>query len=175
MRIQLKYTANVDQPLSRIVSNLNNTDKALQLTTHAVAKYWQKNFRSEGALIGGWAALADATVENRLYQGYGGAHPIMIRSGGLMEMSTTFFATADGTSAQMMEVPYDSRGIYTMASVIYRHNQANLAVVGPQVFNHYPGIKDNRPARPIWFVNRGVMLEAGKAIDSWVRDAIGVF
>lgn len=170
--IKASYSGNAVEYLQQVMGRLQKTEEALVKVTNQVAKYWQRNYQEEGALIGGWAALAQATQDNRAQQGFDPSGPIMIRHGGLVAMSTTMFANAQGSTTRSERAPYDPRGITATGQLSIRGNVANLSVSGPQVFNHWPGVRIPRPARPIWFVDKPVAVEAGRAVGEWISDAL---
>jgi phage gpG-like protein len=43
----------------------------------------EQNFISEGGLVGGWTPLSQSTILGRIREGYGGAHPILQKTGKL--------------------------------------------------------------------------------------------
>lgn len=56
----------------------------------------ERNFETEGGLVGGWEPLAPATVAGRIREGYGGEHPILQKTGGLRR---SFYADVSKTRA----------------------------------------------------------------------------
>jgi len=56
----------------------------------------ERNFETEGGLVGGWQKLADATVAGRIREGYGGEHPILQKTGALRR---SFYANVTKTRA----------------------------------------------------------------------------
>jgi len=55
----------------------------------------EKNFETEGGLVGGWTPLAPGTVAGRAREGYG-AHPILQKTG---KLRRSFYANVDKTRA----------------------------------------------------------------------------
>ncbi|AOE44528.1 hypothetical protein SEA_JUMBO_15 [Gordonia phage Jumbo] len=83
------------QPVDRVISELSTRLSTPMLTTYlgTVHGYFLnksvKMFQDEKDPYGNrWAPLADSTVAMRIYFGYGGAHPINERTGGLRESIT---------------------------------------------------------------------------------------
>lgn len=132
-----------------------------------VALFWASSYRSEGAAVGGWAQLAERTVEDRLQQNYPGSHPIMRRQGVLYALSTQFFVNKKKSSTSKRGTRYDGR-ISTTASLKFSPGEATLRISGPKVFNQWPGIRQTRPARPFWFVTPQTRQAAKSGMIDWV-------
>lgn len=151
--------------LSAVEKRLRKPD--LSRPVQAVARYWRNSYRTEGGAVGGWAALAQRTIEDRAYQGYR-AGPILVRNGGLRELSTDFFARRKRGGSLSRTTPYDPRNITTTAKLVFDPNRAILSIRGPQVYNQWPGHKTPRPARPFWFTTPPVHSEARKSVIEWI-------
>lgn len=134
-----------------------------------VAEMWAHNYRSEGSQVGGWVALAQSTVADREAQGFGGAHPILIRQGSLYAMSTLFFmqGRAGVDSATSMN---DGRSIRTTASLDISGGTATLGLSGPKTV-HQKG-NWTPPRRQYWFTDRNVTLAARLGVIEWIRDEV---
>ncbi len=147
------------------------SDPKVHKAVNRVGKYWQKNFKSEGGEVGGWAGLADQTVEDRLSQGYG-AGPIMFRYGSLYRMSAAFFANTISSSTRSEGTPYDARaGHTTKASLKINKGVATLNISGPKVYNQWPSHK-GRPARSFWPNNAAAHHEARQGMVDWIVEDV---
>jgi len=73
----------------------------------------ERNFDTEGSLVGGWKKLAPSTVAGRIRAGYGGEHPILQRTGALKR---SFYAYVDSKKAIV-----SSKGIH-----YYKYHQSRL-------------------------------------------------
>jgi hypothetical protein len=155
--------------VNKIMDRLKKPD--LNKAVNRVGKYWQKNFTSEGGMVGGWAGLAQRTIENREQQGYG-AGPILFRYGALYRMSSAYFANQQGSGSRAQSTPYDKRaGHTTKASLKLGNGYATLNIAGPKVYNQWPS--SNRPAREFWPFTPGLRKEARQGVVDWlVEDVI---
>lgn len=150
-----------------IMGKLNTPDP--RKSVQRVAEMWAHNYRSEGSQVGGWVALAQSTVEDREREGFGGAHPILIRQGSLYAMSTLFFmegrqGTATSTSMN------DGRGIRTTATLDISGGTATLGLSGPKTV-HQKG-NWTPPKRQYWFTDRNVILSARLGVLEWIKDEV---
>lgn len=77
----------------------------------AIREQFARNFDQEGGRSS-WAALAPSTVEERQRLGYGGAHPILQRTGALRRhvLAAPARVTRSGTAAELRIRPGDSVG-----------------------------------------------------------------
>lgn len=134
-----------------------------------VAEMWAHNYRSEGSQVGGWVALAQATVEDRQKEGFGGSHPILIRHGSLYAMSTLFFMQGqEGSASASMQS--SGRTITTHASLSISNGVATLGMSGPLTV-HQKG-NWTPPKRQYWFTDRNVVLSARLGVIEWIRDEV---
>lgn len=157
--------------LTRVSDSLKKPEEGLHRAVNEVGKYWQRNFETEGGLNGGWAELAQSTQENRASQGYNPSYPIMLRYGALYRSSTVMFANANGPTSYSSGVPYDDR-IGVTALLTFDKSSATLSLEGEQVFNHWPGRRTPRPARPIWFVDSSVTESAARGVFDWLVEEV---
>lgn len=134
-----------------------------------VAEMWAHNYRSEGGMVGGWTQLAQSTVEDRQRQGFGGAHPILIRQGSLYAMSTLFFMQGQQGSSSAWS-SYGGRSIRTSASLDITQGTATLGMSGPKTV-HQKG-NWTPPKRQYWFTDRNVILAARLGTLEWIRDEV---
>jgi phage gpG-like protein len=97
---QLRFTVEGVPELSRILAltneRLGNFKLPLQKSAKFILADVERNFESEGGLVGGWQPLAPSTVKGRIREGYGGAHPILQKTGRLRK---SFFSTVTNTRA----------------------------------------------------------------------------
>jgi phage gpG-like protein len=93
---RLRFTIEGVPELSRILAlthnKVSNFKKPLWKSAQFILKDVERNFNTEGALVGGWTPLAESTVKGRLREGYGGAHPILQRTGALKK---SFYSYVD--------------------------------------------------------------------------------
>lgn len=159
----LLYLHKVQDKLKR--PNLNKA-------VNRIGAYWQKNFTSEGGMVGGWAGLSERTIANRKQQGYG-AGPTLFRYGSLYRMSSAYFANQKGSGRRSQSTPYDKRaGHTTQASLKLGNGYATLNVAGPKVYNQWPS-HNGRPAREFWPFTPGLRKEARQGVVDWlVEDVI---
>lgn len=82
------------------------------------------------------------------------------------------FANAAGNETLTETSPYDPRGNRITGRLMLDDQTAELSVEGPQVFNQFPGIRTPRPARPFWFINDGITVEARRGVEEWLVDEV---
>lgn len=169
--VQLSGRQEMQQYMERVHDALSKPQGAVRNATNRVALYWMKNFLSEGSLVGGWAPLAESTIANRIGQGYGGG-PIMTKSGSLAAAATGFFASAVDSGQVVYTEPYDPRGITVTARLSMGSKIARLSVDGWPVVNQWYGPRTGRPARPFWWVDQAVGLQAGLGVAEWLFDEV---
>jgi hypothetical protein len=168
--VQVSGQAELLSYLGSIADKLRSPD--LNHSVNYVATYWGSSFRSEGSAIGGWADLAQRTVDDREAQGYNGSNPILYRYGSLYQTSTQFFARAKGSGSMSMDTPYDSRGITTTARLELSPGMAHLSLDGPKTSLQFAGIRTRRAPRPFWFVIPAVTMEARKGLERWIVEDV---
>lgn len=171
IRVRTTGVDGVAQYLARVGEKLHEPEGGLRNAVNRVGAYWQRNYEAEGGLNGGWADLALRTQEDRARQGYPPTNPIMLRYGATYRTSTLFFADAKGPGRRTEGVPYDDR-VSIVGILEFDKNTASLSLEGQQVFNHWPGIRNNRPARPIWFVTPAVVSEATQGVFDWLVEEV---
>lgn len=164
--VTLRGWAQARAYLDMVQKKLRRPD--LSYPVNAVGKMWQQNYRTEGGFVGGWASLAQTTIDNRRQQGYG-AGPIMIRNGGLYRTSADFFATRKRGGSRSITTPYGGKTPATATATLqFSTETAVLTISGPQVYNQWPGIRNARPARPFWFTTQPVRYAARGAVVNWI-------
>lgn len=134
-----------------------------------VATQWGLSYRNEGSGVGGWVALAQKTVDDRIRQGFGGEHPIMIRQGSLYAMSTLFFMAGQPGAAKGWST-YGGRSVATSASLSISGGTATLGLSGPKTV-HQKG-NWTPPARPYWFTDRTAVLAARLGVIEWIEQEV---
>ena len=86
--------------LSRILidemKKVSNFKEPLTQAAKLIRQDVETNFTTEGGLVGGWAPLTESTVKGRMRAGYGGAHPILQRTGALRR---SFYSLVDEKKA----------------------------------------------------------------------------
>lgn len=91
---RLKFSIEGVPELSRILAvtyeKVSNFKKPLRTAAGFIMQDVETNFQTEGGLAGGWEQLAESTVRGRIRQGYGGAHPILQRTGALRKSFYSF-------------------------------------------------------------------------------------
>ena len=92
---RLKFTIEGVPELSRILMmehrKLSNFKKPLQRAADLIQRDVQTQFKTEGALTGGWQPLSQGTIKGRIRAGFG-AHPILQRTGAL---KNSFYSLVD--------------------------------------------------------------------------------
>jgi phage gpG-like protein len=99
---ELRFTVEGVPELSRMLAitnqRLSDFKLPLQKSAGFILADVERNFISEGGLVGGWQPLAPSTVKGRIREGYGGEHPILERTGSLRR---SFFSTVTNTKAMV--------------------------------------------------------------------------
>lgn len=134
-----------------------------------VAEMWAHNFKGEGSMVGGWAQLAQSTIEERERQGFGGTHPILIRYGSLYAMSTLWFMDARPGIATSWSMNR-GRPVATTASLDITDGTATLGLAGPKTV-HQKG-NWTPPKRQYWFTDRNIVLAARLGVLEWINDEV---
>ena len=102
----IKWTIEGVPELSRILGvahkKVSDFTKPLWKSSKLILEDVERNFVSEGGLVGGWKPLAEATVKGRLRLGYGGRHPILQRTGTLRR---SFYANVNSRKAVVTSRP----------------------------------------------------------------------
>ena len=84
---RLKWRIEGVSELSRILyetqRKVSDFKEPLFKSSRLILQDVERNFVTEGGLVGGWQSLAEATVKGRLRAGFGGEHPILQRTGTL--------------------------------------------------------------------------------------------
>ena len=172
MPIQIKIEQNgasmeqVRNRFNRITDRLSRPDP-----TQAVKKVgdiWALNYKQEGSMVGGWAALAHQTIRDREARGYPGEHPIMIRRGSLYAMSALFFAQGNPGSASA-STNSSGNTATTTANLSIVGGTAHMSLSGPLVKHQFGDPSQNLPARPYWFTNKQVVLAARLGVLDWIK------
>jgi len=93
---RLRFTIEGVPELSRIleVTHKKVSDFRVPLwkSSRLILNDVERQFVTEGGLSGGWTPLTASTVAGRLRAGYGGAHPILQKTGSLRK---SFYAYVD--------------------------------------------------------------------------------
>jgi len=112
----LRFTVEGIPELSRILALTNqrvsNFKPPLQNSVRFILADIERNFVTEGGLVGGWRPLAPSTVRGRIREGYGGEHPILQKTGKLRK---SFFSTVT-----------DNRAMVTSRSPYFAFHQSRL-------------------------------------------------
>jgi len=97
---QLRFTVEGIPELHRILALTNQKVSSfrqpLQKSARLIRDDVEKNFETEGSLVGGWQPLARSTVRGREREGYGGEHPILQKTGALRK---SFYSYVDEKKA----------------------------------------------------------------------------
>lgn len=140
----------VDELTSTIESDKGRSEVAVA-GLRGAASLFDRNFASEGGLIGGWADLSDRTIEERLSLGFDEG-PILFRYGDLREMTATSLMTAGGSGTFTKT---DGQGKTITVTLTAKRGSAIVVAGGEKAYNQVR--TRSAPARPYWFVNSGVM------------------
>ena len=82
INVEIQGLKKIKKIFSKLNKFLENTDSIMQKVGSHLLKAYRLNFTSEGSRLGKpWKQLAPATVLDRSRQGFGGAHPILHRTG----------------------------------------------------------------------------------------------
>lgn len=159
--------------LKRASDRLKDRGPALVKAANAVATEWEENFRGQGNRVGGWAELAEATIQRREAQGFPPG-PILIRYGALKRVTTDNFMSARASGSWSGSDPYS--GHVTRGRLTIEKDVARLEAHGWKVANQY-GHKNHFgaqrvPPRPFWFVDRQVTAAAGGAVRDWLLEEV---
>ena len=105
---KLKWTVEGVSELTRILdvtyTKVINFRKPLKASSKFILEDVERNFATEGSLVGGWESLKESTVKGRMRLGYGGAHPILQRTG---KLRRSFYSRVNATRALVSsESPY---------------------------------------------------------------------
>lgn len=141
---------------------LQNPD--MSWAVRGAARVWDRNFKSEGSMVGGWHPLSEWTQRVRRARGYGAEHPILRQTGTLHRVAIRSLLDARGAKTST------GSGV----SMNFRHmpkGRAHLRIVGEKVKNHY-GYR-RTPGRPFWFVNDDVTSEAARSLERWYAQELG--
>lgn len=97
----LSLTARVNPftDITKLIARLNSaTSSDTEPVTQAIREGFAENFTGERRGTGqSWAALQPSTVFDRIRHGYGGSHPILVRTGSLRD-SYASTGSADGVN-----------------------------------------------------------------------------
>lgn len=113
---------------NRMGTQLSDLSPAWEQVGEDLLEHFGQNFDQEGGVFGktGWAQwpeLAQSTVQDRLRRGYGGAHPILVREGELLDSVTrrgapgnVFEVRPDGLTigSSWFTAPYHQHGTRKM-------------------------------------------------------------
>lgn len=160
------------QWLLNLAKRLSDPREGLVKAANAAAGVWEKNFRSSGGAVGGWAPLAESTIQNRMRQGMPQG-PVLIKYGALKAVVTEGFMEAKGPGQWSKTDPYSPHT--TRARLRVSKGLATLEAHGWKVANQYG--HPNRsgkaiPPRPFWFVDRTVMAASKSAVEKWIADEV---
>jgi hypothetical protein len=129
-----------------------------------IAKMWEVNFNTEGAMVGGWRDLTDETNKVRQARGYPPAHPILVQSGDLKRAAITSLINKG-------EYNESVNGDGVLMTYVAGHRQFKLNISGRKVTNQFRSQSRKRgsrnfsaPARRFWFVSPGVIAAAKDAL-----------
>jgi hypothetical protein len=161
--------------IAQIQRNLAQPKTGLERATHKVAEVFEKNYDSEGGLVGGWPDLAEKTQNMRAWQGFEPEHPIMIRYGSFRAVAVEFFKTAKDGHVFSSTDDYSDQTV--TGSLQIAGNKATLQVGGSyKVLNQWGygntnGSGDN-PARPYWFIDRQSVAAGVEGIRDWIENEV---
>jgi len=97
---RLRFTIEGVPELSRILAMTHNKvsdfKKPLWSSSKLILQDVERNFVTEGGLVGGWVPLSESTIRARIREGFGGAHPILQRTGALRK---SFYSFVDSKRA----------------------------------------------------------------------------
>lgn len=83
LRFKIEGVPELSRLLQITYDKVNDFRVPLGKSAQLILSDVERNFVSEGGLVGGWAPLAESTVKGRLRAGFGGEHPILQRTGAL--------------------------------------------------------------------------------------------
>jgi len=151
------------QFIQKVVDKVEEKDASAFAALNAIGGEFEKNFKSEGGEVGGWAQLAERTVSDRESKGVTGEHPILVRYGDLRRVTVESLISArrSGTFTAT-----DPDGKTINVSLKSRDGSMNVVASGHKAINQTGFAATNLPERPFWYVNRDV----GNAARSGVID-----
>lgn len=154
--------------IDRAKALAEDTEPLAFAALNGTADLFEKNFRAEGALVGGWASLAERTIADRESKGFGGEHPILVRYGDLRQVTATSLKAVQHSGTVTMT---DSDGKSIGVQIKGRRGTLNVTAFGDKALNQEPD--DDRPARPYWWVDNRVQQAARKAVVERLSDELG--
>lgn len=144
--------------LARLQESLNK-DIDVSPAIRGMAKEWQRNFDSEGGMVGGWKKLSPSTLRLRKKRGYGPG-PILVQSGGLRRAAIEY-PLSFSKKTMTRTVPGSGHtwaGGPTTINIRTSPNRAKMVLSGDKVKNN-TGSKSKKkplPKRPFWYVDMNV-------------------
>lgn len=154
--------------MDRAIAITEDTGPLAFAALNAAGGLFEANFMTEGGSVGGWADLADRTVQDRESKGFGGAHPILVRYGDLRQVTATSLKAVQHSGTVTRA---DADGKTIGVTIKERRGVLNVSAFGDKAVNQEPG--DNRPARPYWWVDSHVQKAARKAVVERLADELG--
>lgn len=146
----------------------NNKQEGMFKSLNKIADVWKNWYDSEGE--GSWDPLAPGTEEERARQGFSPAHPILVRSGALRNAAVEELLRARGPLARTFNDNYSGSG--TTITIGGGANGMVINLHGRKVINHHGSRSRRPPARPIWFVDKEVLLAAADGAVEWLKDDV---
>lgn len=146
--------------IRRVQKSVDTSQEELALAgLNAAGTIFEKNFDSEGTGfgLGGWADLAESTVQDRERKGFGGEHPILIRYGDLRTITATSLRVAGG-SGTFGATDADGRSI--RVDINAGTHGVIARATGDKAWNQVPTA--HAPARPFWFTTKTVQYAVRK-------------
>lgn len=175
VRINVTLKGGVGQQqkyLAQLNRRLKDRRGGLLEAVHEIAEEWDDNFRSEGSEVGGWAALAEATIKRRAAAGYP-AWPILVRYGALRKVAIEGFMSANSSGSWASGDNYS--GHNTKGTLRLNKGEATLSAHGWKVANQWghPNWRGKPiPARPFWYIDRNVRSSARDGVVRWIVDEV---
>lgn len=154
----------VERALNKIKDTVEHPDP--RKAVEKVSDVWARSFAGQGSYVGGWAALAEHTIEQRRAQGFPPG-PIMLRSGSLRDMATRFFNPArEGRGSSTSN--YGSQTVTTVATLtLSKDGTATMGLSGKKVANQKG--HGAVPARPFWFTDATTSRAAREGAIEWFK------
>lgn len=155
--------------INKVNKYLNNDagEDVTRAAFNAAGGIFERNFDAEGRGfgVGGWASLADKTVEDRERLGFGGEHPILFRYGELRQAAGSSLRTAGGS---LSFTSTDPQGKTVRLELNIGKDGGYASLSGDKAWNQVrTDTRSPHPARPYWFTTATVLRAIRKqAVDT---------
>lgn len=154
----------------RTLSNFVNREAGEKITKaafNAAGDVFDRNFETEGRAggLGGWAALAERTQQEREALGFDANHPILFRYGDLRAVTAISLRDANGSDTFRST---DAQGKTINVTLTIGRRGGKATATGDKAWNQIPA----PTARPFWFTTQPVTRAVRKSAGALMNDEI---